>query len=249
VHQPRIRLVGPWRWLSDFGDHTHCPSEDAKKWLMETARVPESRITVIPHGVDPDEYPLRDRAIQSAARKSLDLPPAALVAAFVGRLDVPKNAGWMIDLAKASPKVTILMAGDGPEMPELRRVVERECLSRVVRLLGECDPIPVYQAADALLSPSEREGFGLVCAEAMCMGVPVLRTRTGGAAEMIVEGLTGRTTPVDRHEFVEAAIEFLEDLPALQRMGTAAAEHIRANFTLAQQIERTIGMYRKLTGK
>ena len=41
-----------------------------------------------------------------------------------------------------------------------------------------------------------REGFSLVCAEAMCTGLPVLRTRTAGTRELILEDQTGVSTPI-----------------------------------------------------
>jgi glycosyltransferase involved in cell wall biosynthesis len=249
VHQPRIILRGPWRWMTDFGDHVHAPSQDARRWLIEDGRVPDEKITVIPHGVEVSRYPKRDEATRQSARAGLNLSPDAVVAAFVGRLDVPKNADWMIDVALAAPNATILLAGDGPDAADLRRSISRRKLTDRVRLLGECDALPVYQAADALLSPSQREGFGLVCAEAMCVGIPVLRTSTGGAEEMIIENVTGRSVSIDRAAFAAAAAEFLSDRAALQKMGQNAAEHIRANFTLDRQIEQTISLYRRLACK
>lgn len=252
VHLSGIPLGGPWRWLSDFGDQTHAPSQGARRWLLEKAKVPDERITVIPHGVEISRFPQRDEAAQSAARHALRLSQTATVAAFAGRLDFPKNADWMIDLAEQSRSLLhdlqIILAGDGPDAEELRRIIRHKNLVSRLRMLGERDVLPVYQAADALLLPSLREGFGLVCAEAMCVGVPVLRTRTSGTEELIVEGVTGRSVPINRKSFVAAAIEFLSDRPALATQGRAAAEYVRRNFTLDRQIDATIELYRRMQG-
>jgi teichuronic acid biosynthesis glycosyltransferase TuaC len=246
VHQPRIILRGPWRWMTDFGDHVHAPSQDARRWLVDDARVPDEKITVIPHGIDINRFPQCDEAARLRARAALGVSPDAVVAAFVGRLDVPKNADWMVDVALAAPNATILIAGDGPDGPALRRSISRRKLTDRLRLLGEHEALPVYQAADALLFPSQREGFGLVCAEAMCVGIPVLRTRTGGTEEMIVENVTGRSVPIDRAAFAAAAAAFLSDPASLREMGSNAAKHIRADFTIDRQIEQTISLYRRL---
>jgi glycosyltransferase involved in cell wall biosynthesis len=80
----------------------------------------------------------------------------------------------------------------------------------------------------------------------MSVGLPVLRTDTGGAAEMIVEGITGRVTPIDRRAFAAAAREFFEEPKSLARMGAAAAEHIRKNFTFERQVAATEEMYRRI---
>jgi glycosyltransferase involved in cell wall biosynthesis len=63
---------------------------------------------------------------------------------------------------------------------------------------------------------------------------------------MIVENVTGRSVPIDHDAFISAAIEFLSDELSLVRMGKAAAEHIRNNFTFDRQIEHTIALYRRL---
>ena len=117
-----------------------------------------------------------------------------------------------------------------------------------VQLLGHRDPLPIYEAADALLLPSLREGFSLVTAEAMSVGVPVLRTRTSGTGELIVENVTGRSTPIEHDAFVAAAIEFLADPIKLREMGAAGAKHVREHLTFDLQFDRTMAMYRRLLG-
>jgi glycosyltransferase involved in cell wall biosynthesis len=97
-----------------------------------------------------------------------------------------------------------------------------------------------------VLLPSAREGFSLACAEAMCTGLPVLRTATSGTQELILENVTGRSTPIDHDRFLAAAGEFLSDNVALLRMGKAAAAHIRSNFTFARQVDETLALYRRL---
>lgn len=250
VHLSHISLRGPRRWFTDFGDHTHVPSVEARDWLTASARIPEARISVVPHGVDTARYARADAAARAEARAALGLDPTDRVAVFVGRLDDPKNEGWMLDLASAArarlPDLRVLLAGEGPHEPALRRRIADEGLERHVRLLGHCDPLRVYRAADALLLPSLREGFSFVCAEAMSVGVPVLRTRTSGTAELVVEGVTGRSTPIDREAFLAAAVAFLSDPEALRRMGEAAAAHVRARFTFDRQVAETLRLYESL---
>ena len=250
LHLSGIPIRGWRRWFSDFGDHAHAPSADARRWLIEDARYPAERITLIPHGIDPLRFPQRDAAAKSAARAALGIGDSATVAAFAARLDVPKNPQWMLDLAEQSqaalPDLVILIAGVGPDYAPLKADIARRNLAERVRMLGERELLPIYQAADALLLPSLREGFGLVCAEAMCVGVPVLRTLTSGTQELIVEGVTGRAVPIDHDAFIKDAIKFLADRPALETMGLAAAEHIRKNFPLERQIDSTIELYKSL---
>ena len=253
VHLSHITIAGPRRWLSDFGDHTHCAATEAKFWLVQEARVPAKKITYIPHGIDPAKWPRADEATRLAARQKLGLNPDDRVAVYVGRLDTPKNERWVIDVAEQArhtiPNLKILMAGDGPHESQVRKRIAADNLGDRVILLGHCNPLAAYQAADALLLPSAREGFSLVCAEAMSVGVPVLRTRTSGTRELIIEDVTGRSVPINRDQFIAEAVDFLSDLAALRRMGAAAADHVRHHFTFDLQLARTIDLYRSLACK
>ena len=251
LHLSHIPLGGPWRWLTDFGDHTHAAASEARDWLIEDVRIPTQRISLIPHGVHTERFPVPTAAERQAARATFSLTEDNLVALYLGRLEDPKNESWLVDLAAMSkdslPGLRVLMAGDGPNEISIRQQLDRQGLEDRVWMLGHREPLPLLQAADAMLLPSQREGFSYACAEAMCAGVPVLRTRTSGTKELIVEGTTGRSVPIDRQAFLNTAVEFLSDKSALQRMGIAAATRIRRDFTFNRQLTETIAMYTRLT--
>ena len=254
LHLTGIPMSWPWRMLSDFGDHAHAPSEQARRWLFDVGRMAPSRVSLVPHGIDPGRFHPATDAGRREARRSLRVPEDGVIAAYVGRLEHPKNEDWLVDLAdegrrRGGAGFTLLVAGDGPGAAEMRRRVDALGLGTRVRMLGHQEPVPVYHAADALLLPSALEGFSYACAEAMSCGVPVLRTRTAGTQELIVEGVTGRSVPIDRRAFVDAGVQFLSDPGALATMGRAAAQHVREHFTFEQQIDRTLALYRQLAGR
>jgi L-malate glycosyltransferase len=252
VHLSHISLKFPRNLFTDFGDHAHVASVEAKDWLLHDAHVPSERISLIPHGVDVDRFAVADDATKLAARRGFGLSADDRVALYVGRLDQfhPKHVEWLVELAHVArdkiPNLKLLLVGEGPHEPFLKSQISNLKLQDRVFLTGHRDPLSAYQAADALLLPSAREGFSLVCAEAMSVGVPCLRTRTSGTKSLIVENVTGRSVPVDHDAFLAAAMEFLDDGDALHRMGRAAAAHIRANFRFDQQLSATLDLYRRL---
>jgi len=252
LHLSHISLKWPWRYFSDFGDHTHVASGEARDWLINEGRVDPNRITLIPHGIDPALFPFTDDAGKFAAKQRLGFTAFDTIALYVGRLDYPKNCEWLVDLADITrakiPRLRVLLVGEGPDEAALKQRIADKGLHERVFLMGHRDPLPYYQAADGLLLPSLREGFSFVCAEAMAVGVPVLRTRTSGTKELIIENVTGRSTEIDRAMFLAGAVDFLSDVPKLRLMGQAAAGHVRENFTFEKQLAQTIELYRRLSG-
>ncbi len=139
-----------------------------------------------------------------------------------------------------------MCAGEGPREPALRTAIADAGIGERVHLLGHVDPLPVYQAADLLLLPSEREGFSLVCAEAMSVGVPHVRTRTSGTSELTIDNQTGVSVEIDRRAFTGAALRLLAQPEELRRMGETGAQLIREKFTFDRQVDETIALYHRL---
>ncbi len=248
LHLSGIPIHGLWRWLSDFGDHAHVASVDARDWLIHEAGVDASCITVIPHGIEPSLYPITTPTMRDAARKHLNLAGEGPIALYVGRLEDPKNEDWLLDLAASRqvPGLQVIMVGTGPNESMVRARIGRDGLHNQVRVYPFGSPLIYYQAADALLLPSQIEGFSLVTMEAMCTGLPVLRTRTAGTTETILEGQTGRSTRIDHDDFLQHALSFLSNLSELRRMGERAAQHVREHLTYEKQLTATVDLYRRL---
>ncbi len=253
LHLTGIPLGFPWGFLTDWGDLVHTPSEHGRRWLLSHAHVRSERIRILPHGIDARKFPVSDAADREQARRELGLPVSGRLAAFVGRFDTPKNEDWMLDLAARSrstlPDLHVVMVGGGPHEAQLRQRVRDDQLESRVTILPYRDPLPIYRAADAVLLPSAHEGFSFVNTEAMSVGRPVLRTRTAGAQEQIVESVTGVSTPIDHEAFLQGAAAMLSDRQAMQRMGEAAAKFVRERLTLDRAATATIDLYRQLVNR
>jgi glycosyltransferase involved in cell wall biosynthesis len=82
----------------------------------------------------------------------------------------------------------LVIAGDGPALPELRRTAPAN-----VKFVGPCDDVALlghYRSSRALICPSV-ETFGIAMAEAQACGTPVIGARSGGAPEAVRDGVTG----------------------------------------------------------
>jgi glycosyltransferase involved in cell wall biosynthesis len=93
--------------------------------------------------------------------------------------------------------------------------------------------------------PSHREGFGVVCAEAMAYGRPVVASAVGGLLDLVVDGETGLLVPPGDVSALRAALErLLADRELRHRLGAAARERVRKNFAWKPVTDATIEAYK-----
>ncbi len=175
------------------------------------AGLPESRLRVVPNGVDTDRFRPAAVGEREECCRELGLDPALRWIAFVGFFSPEKNPDVLFEAWLALPpalreRTGLVYAGatesryhevDPALAPRIRAEASRLGLSEQVRLLGEMPDVErLYRAADALAMPSTREAFGMVLIEAMASGLPVIATRIGGVTDTIIEdGVTGVLVP------------------------------------------------------
>ncbi len=114
----------------------------------------------------------------------------------------------------------------------LRQLIEKEGVNSGVTILAgleEDDLKNLYLSHDLFIFPSRIvEGLGMVCAEAMACGLPVLATTPGGQDDLVVNGETGyRFTPGDVKALAVLLRHCAGGLPGVQEMGLNAMERIR----------------------
>lgn len=123
---------------------------------------------------------------------------------FVGRLTAQKRVHVLLDalgiLAGRGQRLQLTIVGDGPERVNLETRAMRPDLERHVRFVGQVGPdrVPDYLASARLLVlPSVDEGLGLVVAEALAAGVPVVGARSGGIPDLLTDPHAGALVPPD----------------------------------------------------
>jgi glycosyltransferase involved in cell wall biosynthesis len=136
--------------------------------------VRESRITVIPGGIDPAEFRFRPAA-RAAVRARLGIVPDASVVGAVGRLEPGKRFDRLIRSLTAVPGATLLLVGDGPARAALQRLAAIEGVAGRVVFAGAVGHTrDVLSAMDVFASPCDREEGGLAVLEALAAGLPAL---------------------------------------------------------------------------
>ncbi len=138
--------------------------------------------------------PVRTERLGSPTLLPTDGPVVA-----VGRLMAEKGFDVLIEAVALMPtaeRPEVVIVGDGPDRTLLEALALRRSVT--VQFVGAVAPSEVgqwYQRARLVCVPSRREGFGMVVAEALAAGRPVVATAVGGAPNLIADGDNGRLVP------------------------------------------------------
>jgi glycosyltransferase involved in cell wall biosynthesis len=130
-----------------------------------------------------------------------------------------------------------------------RQARELRLADRVV-FLGERQDVPeILAALDMLVHcPTSPEPFGRALAEAMAVGTPVVAADSGGVAEIVEEGVTGRLVPAgDVDAFATAVVELLRDPAQRHRMGEAGRHRAERLFAVGVHVAAVLAAYRSIT--
>lgn len=196
-------------------DHVIAPSQSVMALLQQ--RGVTSPITVIPTGVDLERFAKRSGR---RFRKTYDIPQDAFVTGHIGRLAPEKNLMFLTHTVarflQDRPQAWFLVAGSGPLQDAMRaHFGEAGVLGRVrfAGILQGRDLADAYDAMDVFAFASKSETQGMVMAEAMAAGTPVVAVDASGVREVVRDGYNGRKLSVEDGDAFSAALAWTADLP------------------------------------
>ena len=220
-----------------------CVSEDVARSLP--CRAMSSRALVIWNGIDIEAARAGTSAVKVPAKGN-----PLLVA--IGRLDREKGFDrLLIALAFIRPRfpdLRLIICGDGTERVALETSARDLGLDQVVRFTGHLDnPMPLLSVADAFVSSSVQEGFGLTTAEAMVQGRPVILTPASGLASILRNDENAFLAPgFSPDDIASTLLRALSNREQLQRVAEAGQHFAEANFDVRRTVAKYERIYRDL---
>lgn len=211
--------------------------------------VDPARIAIVPNGIDAGV--LRREADDRTPAEPPDVHGAPLVG-FVGRLEPVKGPDVFVraavHIAEERPDVRFVLAGSGSQLETLRRLADSLGLSKCLLIPGAVDSVPpLLRRMSVLMVPSRSEAFGLIAAEALALGVPVVAARVGGLPDLVIDGETGLLAdPGDPQSFATAALRLLDDRDRALRMARAGTALVDSKYTAARMVSDYLTVYREL---
>ena len=258
-HAPYAEGPPGKRWYNGImarGDRVIAISRYIANLVVARHGTDPARIRIIPRGVDPDIFdPARVQGDRMARLvRAWRLPDDAPVIILPARLSRWKGQSVLLDaMARiAHDGAVCVLLGDGRPAyaSELERRAHALGIADRVRLVGHCDDMPaaLLLSTVAVSASTQPEGFGRAIIEAQAMGLAVVATNHGGAAETIEDLVTGWHVPPNDPEALAAVLDHAlamspEDRAAL---GHRARTSVLTHYTTAAMQSATIAVYNEL---
>ncbi|MFC1680736.1 glycosyltransferase family 4 protein [Pseudomonadota bacterium] len=208
------------RWTLPHADFLIVSSQDEYDMLARRYDIETVRLELILTPIDTETFRPQERE-RACKEANLDLDRRYLL--FVGRLDdgmkrVSSIIKCFADAVETHPEAELLIVGEGRDGDDLKALAD-ECARDRVRFLGWVSDdelkAALYNSAECLVLASRREGFPTVVGEALACGTPVLSTRVGGIAELVVEGRTGWLVPPGDDDALRSKLSHVLNNPGL----------------------------------
>jgi glycosyltransferase involved in cell wall biosynthesis len=236
------------QFLGAHSDRILALSERQRDELLAYGIAPESRIQIVPLGLDLERFRGGDRA---AARAALGIPERTVAVVAVCRMVSVKRIDRLLRATAAAlasaPGLHLYLVGDGAERAALERHAIDLGIADRVTFAGWSSETPRwYAASDIVALTSDSEGTPLSLIEAAAAGRAAVATDVGGVADVVVDGSTGLLVPRQDETALADALARLANDPALRaRLGATAPERA-GRYAAERLVDDLDSLYRHL---
>jgi len=229
--------------------HVIAPSESIANVLRRRGVL--SPITSIPTGIDLARFGSGSGA---AAREAYHIPADAFLVGHVGRLAPEKNLDFLgqavVTFCDEHPQAHFLVVGSGPCEAMLQATFQDAGLADRLHVSGALSGqalIDAYHAMDLFAFASQSETQGMVLAEALAAGVPVVAIDAPGSREIVEDNVNGLLLMNEGVDCFARAIGQLAALgPDEIRLLSQGARAAAADFSMDRCVERMLSLYQSL---
>jgi glycosyltransferase involved in cell wall biosynthesis len=223
-------------------------SKPVAQHLKEDFNVDPTKICLIANGIDLERFVVVDDLMRQAARIKWGIADNPLIG-IIARLSDVKGIDILIKamplIIKAIPSVNLLIAGQGPQENELKKLTQSMSLTAQIHFKDTIDQTQeLLCAMDVFVMPSLMEGLGLSVIEAQACGIPVVASRVGGLVDLIEDGKSGYLVAAnDPQALADRIIEIL-NAPELSRaMARQARVNVERHFSAGMMLKQTLEIY------
>ena len=242
--------VGFYSSIMQKADAVICVSNSIKEYIQKHYKTSESKITVIPRGIDLELFNPKniDNDFINNFKKEFNLENRFIVSS-VGRVTQLKDYETFIKaislVKKELPNIVALIVGGVRSDKEdylnsLKNLIKELNLEDNIIFTGSQSKIEqIYALSDVIVSSSKKpESFGRAVAEAICMNKPVIATNHGGVKDIIIENENGFFFKVGEEK------ELANNILKARNLEFDGYNYISSNFSLENMVNKTIDVYK-----
>ena len=224
-----------------------CPSPQTASEIRKETLVKRSKLFISVNGINVNQF-RPDHKLRQKGRKILFLNKDDFLIFNVGRLSSDKGIHVLlksIALCSAQiPRMIVVIAGVGGQLGKLKKIAELLGIEHKVQFIGFVpnEKLPAYyNASDLFICPTVRvESFGIVIAEAMACGKPVISSASGGTKFLLEDKISGVLVPPGDIEALSKSIIKIYSNPELAAtLGKNAREHAVENLSTERMANDT----------
>ena len=224
-------------------------SKYSKQKIVELYGVNESKIRIVPNGVDPQKFkPSNDCSI---IRERIGAGNRSIVL-FVGRLIPRKGLHYLVEgarqVVREHNETLFAIVGDGPLKSQIVSKVAQAGLASNFAFLGdvsETELTMLYGCSDIFAFPSIQEGQGIALLEAQASALPVVAFNVSGVTEAVLDKQTALLVEPDSTYLAEAILTLLSDAALRQTLGAKGREHMLQELTWDICAKKMLVAYRE----
>ncbi len=209
-----------------------------------------AKVEVIYNGVDLEQFQ-PDKRDKTYLKKKFGLDDSKKIFSFIGALILRKRPQLFIELAKRFSEIQfVLVGGDNSEL-DLSKEISQTKNIFWIKQMSRKDIVALLACSDLFIFPSLFEGFGMVVAEAMVSGCPVIASSGSGPEELVSKdcGIIVPRKQSEQEEIEEFSLvikNLLSNPEKLKKMGLAGRQRALNKFdwnVLAEQWRRVLKSY------
>ncbi len=224
----------------------------ASEWTSN--RIPLNKIHLISNGVDTARFAPVTAELKSCLREKLNLPRAAIIAIYTGRLVSYKGLPLLLsvwnEIRRKHERALLILAGTGGLdihncEEELREYVKVNGLEKYVLFTGAVQNVAEYlQASDLFAFPTENDAFPSSIVEAMACALPVVTTPVGAISTVVSHRETGLLVqPGDFEQLFEALDVMLSDKALASHLGQEGCRMIQERYSAGSMMKKYLSLF------
>lgn len=232
-----------WFSLRNFSTKVIAVSEDARKFYIQKAGIPNNKVVTIYNGIDLTRFTAVEAEVIHQKRETFKIPEGSVTFVTIAILREPKGIQYMLQamphILEKIPNFHYLVIGDGEYGETLKQLANSLGVDKNVIFAGQRKDInEILQISNCFVLPTLTEALPTVLIEAMAARKAIIASRVGGIPEMVTDGENGLLVEPGKYEdLAKTCIKLAQDVGLRDSMASKGNTIVQEKFNIENLVE------------